>query len=104
MTIFFENAPILESLRDGLLLAKQVTRVEVGLVLAHLGTRRISRVRMKRMMRMRMIIILFILINEDEEDGNEDWGVDEESGLVLAHLVIRRMSRVRMKRMIRGKE
>ena len=40
---------------------------------------------------------------EDEEDGNEDWGVDEESGLVLAHLVIRRMSRVRMKRMIRGK-
>ena len=56
LTIFFENAPILESLRDGLLLAKQVAGVEVGLVLAHLGTRRISRVRMKRMMRMRMIM------------------------------------------------
>ena len=52
LTIFFENAPILESLRDGLLLAKQVAGVEVGLVLAHLGTRRISRVRMKRMKRM----------------------------------------------------
>ena len=56
MDDFFENAPILESLRDGLLLAKQVAGVEVGLVLAHLGTRRISRVRMKRMMRMRMIM------------------------------------------------
>ena len=53
---FYENAPILESLRDGLLLAKQVAGVEVGLVLAHLGTRSISRVRMKRMMRMRMIM------------------------------------------------
>ena len=56
LTIFFENAPILESLRDGLLLAKQVAGVEVGLVLAHLGTRRISRVRMKRMMRMKRMV------------------------------------------------
>ena len=56
---FYENAPILESLRDGLLLAKQVARVEVGLVLAHLRIRRMNRVRMKRMivrMRMRMIM------------------------------------------------
>ena len=39
---FYENAPILESLRDGLLLAKQVARVEVGLVLAHLRISRMS--------------------------------------------------------------
>ena len=54
---FYENAPILESLRDGLLLAKQVARVEVGLVLAHLETRRMRRV---RMMRMRMIMRMSI--------------------------------------------
>ena len=48
---FHENAPILESLRNGLLLAKQVAGVEVGLVLAHLRISRISRVRMKRMIR-----------------------------------------------------
>ena len=56
---FYENAPILESLRDGLLLAKQVAGVEVGLVLAHLRISRMNRVRMKRMivrMRMRMIM------------------------------------------------
>ena len=56
---FYENAPILESLRDGLLLAKQVAGVEVGLVLAHLRISRMGRVRMKRMivrMRMRMIM------------------------------------------------
>ena len=56
---FYENAPILESLRDGLLLAKQVAGVEVGLVLAHLRISRMGRVRMKRMivrMRMRMIV------------------------------------------------
>ena len=53
---FYENAPILESLRDGLLLAKQVARVEVGLVLAHLRIRRMNRVRMKRMMRKRMMM------------------------------------------------
>ena len=56
---FHESAPILESLRDGLLLAKQVAGVEVGLVLAHLRISRMGRVRMKRMivrMRMRMIM------------------------------------------------
>ena len=56
---FYENAPILESLRDGLLLAKQVAGVEVGLVLAHLRISRMGRVRVKRMivrMRMRMIM------------------------------------------------
>ena len=54
MTIFFENAPILESLRDGLLLAKQVAGVEVGLVLAHLGIRRIRRVRSRQSLRERV--------------------------------------------------
>ena len=86
---FFESAPILESLRDGLLLAKQVARVEVGLVLAHLRIRRMNRVRMKTMMRMwmrrrRMRMKRMV------------------TGLVLAHLRISRISRVRMKRMIRG--
>ena len=56
---FYENAPILESLRDGLLLAKQVAGVEVGLVLAHLRISRMGRVRMKRMIvRMRMGMIM----------------------------------------------
>ena len=56
---FYENAPILESLRDGLLLAKQVAGVEVGLVLAHLRISRMNRVRMKRMIvRMRMGMIM----------------------------------------------
>ena len=86
---FYENAPILESLRDGLLLAKQVAGVEVGLVLAHLRIRRMNRVRMKTMMRMwmrrrRMRMKRMV------------------TGLVLAHLRISRISRVRMKRMIRG--